>query len=252
MFHKTNNFTLSIDSNNNRDQFDSTSERIEDILNISIENKITPVQATKTKAKKQATIVFKNKKNINEQKALNSSRPPLQKQPFSAVRKKAQDSKQLTGRSSQFTSISPIRANENTFNFVEKEKHLYSTLNTGQKGKNLTEDILDDSLRKLDSQFSEEENSIITKLTPLKSNTSGKKSLHFAQKELSVLNDSQSGKNNKSYIRRMILQNDILANNEDKIDFLIGEIETAHAKITLLESKLSGDYQTDISNQIKL
>lgn len=47
----------------------------------------------------------------------------------------------------------------------------------------------------------------------------------------------------------MILQNDILENKEDKIDFLLGEIETAHAKITLLESKLT-TFENDMkSNQ---
>ena len=72
----------------------------------------------------------------------------------------------------------------------------------------------------MDSQFSEDENSIINKLTPLKTNTSGKKSLEFAQKENSMLSETQNNKNNKSYVRRMIIQNDILDKNEDKIDFL--------------------------------
>jgi hypothetical protein len=37
----------------------------------------------------------------------------------------------------------------------------------------------------------------------------------------------------KNYIRNM-LQNSVLSNNDDKIDFLVSEIETANTKISML------------------
>ncbi|MFS8159597.1 MAG: hypothetical protein ACMG6E_05180 [Candidatus Roizmanbacteria bacterium] len=35
-----------------------------------------------------------------------------------------------------------------------------------------------------------------------------------------------------------MLQNSILSNNDDKIDFLVSEIETANAKISMLQQHL--------------
>jgi hypothetical protein len=45
--------------------------------------------------------------------------------------------------------------------------------------------------------------------------------------------NSQVNINEQNYIRNM-LQNSILSNNDDKIDFLVSEIETANAKISML------------------
>jgi hypothetical protein len=36
-----------------------------------------------------------------------------------------------------------------------------------------------------------------------------------------------------------MLKNSVLSNNEDKIDFLVSEIESANAKISMLEGKIT-------------
>ncbi|CDW89503.1 UNKNOWN [Stylonychia lemnae] len=48
---------------------------------------------------------------------------------------------------------------------------------------------------------------------------------------------SQSNFHEKNYIRNM-LQNSVLSSNEDKIDFLVSEIETANTKISMLQDHL--------------
>ncbi|CAI2365190.1 unnamed protein product [Moneuplotes crassus] len=62
----------------------------------------------------------------------------------------------------------------------------------------------------------------------------------------------QLDKMNKSYLRRIVMEDDILETNEDKIDFLIGEIEVANTKISKLMDIINNQENASVgSNQSK-
>lgn len=160
-------------------------------------------------------------------------RPPLQSKPFPEVRRSKYPSlsRAKFHATSKLTSISPIREDEANSNFMESDKQLFSTTSSAQK-------ILKPSALEIRESESKElfgrsgiyegatveDEFVKNKISP-KNPYAGRKRLSFSQ---------NSEKLNKSYLRRIVMENDILETFEDKIDFLCGEIEVANAKINEL------------------
>lgn len=74
---------------------------------------------------------------------------------------------------------------------------------------------------------------------------SGAKHLTFSQ--------GREERLNRSYLRRIVMEDDILESTDDKIDFLIGEIEVANTKISELMSlmvSIQGLYVRMINHKI--
>lgn len=119
----------------------------------------------------------------------NKHRPPLQKQPFSAVRRKNLTKTKRVSRQkgAKPSSISPIREGQAQFSSIR------STPNRRQA----SESYVEDAIKQVEAHFSEEENSLISRLTPLKNTTSGKKTLNFGQykENSSNFNSSQDDRN---------------------------------------------------------
>lgn len=160
-------------------------------------------------------------------------RPPLQSKPFPGVRRSKNPSlsrAKLHGNS-KLTSISPIREDEANSNFLESERLLFSTTSSAQKLKKPSVlEIRESESKELFGRneiyegATVEDQFIKNKISP-KNQYAGRKRLNFSQ---------TSDKLNKSYLRRIVMENDILETFEDKIDFLCGEIEVANQKINEL------------------
>ena len=63
-------------------------------------------------------------------------------------------------------SISPIREDERNQNFYESDKYILNAINEEKKIDSRLNDFLTRSVKKVESHFSEEENSLISKITP--------------------------------------------------------------------------------------
>ena len=99
-------------------------------------------------------------------------------------------------------SISPIREDEKNCNFLESDRNILGSMHNNEN-KSLNKSI-NKNINKVEAQFSEEENSLISKLTPYRSNASSKKTIILSESEILAKSECQSNRDiNRSYLRRI-------------------------------------------------